>query len=170
MIIGISGKKRSGKDTVADMLQMFIPKTIKYHFATPLKREVAMAMNVSVEYIDQHKDNFRKILQGYGTDYRRMLFGDDYWVNKMQTALSVISTNGSINNIIIPDVRFKNEYEFVKRNHGIMIRVNSSRTDNTDTHISETELDTFKFDYTIDNSGTLIELNEQVEHVATKIT
>lgn len=170
MIIGISGKKRSGKDTVADMLQMFLPKTIKYHFATPLKREVAAVMNVSVEYIDQHKDNFRKILQGYGTDYRRMLFGDDFWIKKMQTALGVISANGNVNNIVIPDVRFKNEYEFVKANHGLMIRVNSNRTDNADTHISETELDKFTFDYTIDNSGTLVELSEQVETIASKIT
>ena len=73
-------------------------------------------------------------------------------------------------NWIISDTRFPNEYEAVKERGGICARI--TRVDKTDTrkfnevpnwdHPSETSLDGYKFDYYIDNSGSIEDLIEEV--------
>ena len=159
MIIGISGKKRSGKDTVADILLGTNDNSIKYSFANPLKCEVARACGVTVEYIEEHKANFRLMLQGWGTDYRRKLFGEDYWLKKMDQAVEQFSGRPLV---IIPDVRFMNEYDWVKKNDGIMVRVNRPELQVVDGHVSETELDDIpNWDIVICNDGTIKDLIEQ---------
>lgn len=62
--IGLSGKKKSGKSTVANMIENCYPvgSVVKLAFADALKQEVARACMVSLEYIETHKDNFRLIL------------------------------------------------------------------------------------------------------------
>ena len=160
-LIGISGKKRSGKDTVAEILSLTQPDVVKYWFAQQLKVEVALACNVSLAYLDTHKENFRLILQGWGTDFRRNMFGNDYWIRKMEIAVNQLSQHKTI---VIPDVRFPNEYKYITSQGGIMIRV-ERETGLKDTHESETALDDFVFDYRIQNSGTIEELVEQVKQI-----
>ena len=161
MIIGISGKKRAGKDTVADILYVLHSNSVRYYFAQPLKLEVARACGVSVEYINEHKDNFRLILQGWGTNFRRELYDKNYWIKKMEVAISNLER---YDNILIPDVRFKNEYVMVKSKGGIMIRVLG--ISQPDSHVSEIELDNEPFDYVIDNrEWNLPTLIEQVKQI-----
>ena len=165
LIIGISGKKGAGKDTVATIIQSMQSCVVgRIGFATELKKEVARALGVTVEYIEQNKSNFRLILQGWGTDYRRKLCGEDYWVRIMEKAIQHMSR---CDIILIPDVRFQNEYDFVKRACGMLIRVNRTGLV-SDTHKSETELDNNTFDFTITNDDTLESLVEQVKQI--KIT
>jgi len=161
MFIGISGKKKSGKDTVADIISTILPNCIKYSFATELKKEVSRATGFSVKYIDEHKDNFRLVLQGWGTDFRRGIYGDTYWIKKMEEACEQF---GMYENILIPDVRFENEYDWIKSKNGIVIRVDR-HMDFSDSHISETALDNYKFDHHIINDGTLEDLVVMVEQL-----
>lgn len=161
-IIGISGKKGAGKDTIADILLCHYPKSIKYSFAAQLKIEVSHATGYGVEYIELHKDNFRLILQGWGTDFRRKLFGVDYWIKKMEDARERLSINHDV--LIVPDVRFINEYEWVKRNGGIVIRVERNH-DYGDVHASEVELDNATFDHTILNIGSFMDLQQKVMEI-----
>lgn len=67
-------------------------------------------------------------------------------------------------NWLISDLRFGNEMKAIKDRDGICIRINREQTlkPGTPLHSSETALDQVEFDYTIDNSGTLEELLEQV--------
>jgi len=84
-------------------------------------------------------------------------------------------------NWIIPDVRFPNEFKAVKDRNGITIRVNRPDfVENALTrkkfpvkvykkeHKSETALDTAEFDYVIDNSGSLGDLEEKVLEILRK--
>lgn len=83
-------------------------------------------------------------------------------------------------NWIITDLRFPNEAKAVKDRKGIIIRVNSTfikysdgsyRARNPmmgDNHPSETALDNYKFDYTIDNNGTIEELVDKVKQILIK--
>lgn len=79
-------------------------------------------------------------------------------------------------NWIITDVRFPNEAQAIKDREGILIRVN--RPDfiknaltgeefpvkvHRQEHESETALDNYKFDYEIQNDGTIAELIDKVE-------
>lgn len=162
-IIGLAGFKHSGKDEVAKIISKYChqlnPHRIGY--ADALKEEVAQAVGVDIEYINQHKDNFRLILQGWGTDFRRKLHGDDYWIRKLGNKL--LHTPYTCQLVLIPDVRFHNEVSFIKELNGqVWNVVRFLGTD--DRHTSETELvDYHKFDSVIDNTGTLEQLELRVK-------
>lgn len=85
-------------------------------------------------------------------------------------------------NWIITDMRFPNEMDAVKAKGGITIRVNRkgfpithSKTGETHLlsrdafteHPSETALDDHKFDYVIDNDGTISDLIDKVKEILT---
>ena len=59
---------------------------------------------------------------------------------------------------IIPDVRFRDETEMIKKLGGIIIKINRNTENNdNDKHISEC-IDNIKEDYIIDNNGTKFNL------------
>lgn len=66
---------------------------------------------------------------------------------------------------IITDCRFINEAEKVKKRGGIIIRVNNPRVENNSNHISETELDDYKFDAVITNNHSISILIDRVRKV-----
>ena len=174
MLIGISGKKKSGKDTAAKIISEQLDNSVILHFADALKLEIAQATGFSLRYIDEHKDNFRLILQGWGTDFRRKIYGEDYWIKKLHEFIveeseDNISLSDDCFNLIIADVRFQNEFDYIKSHGGIMIHMIRS-VDYSDNHISETELDEVKHDYTIHNIGTEQHLAEKITNILTDIT
>lgn len=91
-----------------------------------------------------------KLLQWWGTEYRRNNFGQDYWVNKM---FDSIPTDTDI--ALVTDVRFPNEADAIKAHGGYNVNVTRLNDDGTqfyDTqrpmnHISEIALDGYNWDY-----------------------
>jgi len=61
-------------------------------------------------------------------------------------------------------LRFRNEAEQVKLHNGKIIRINRPGLV-SDSHISETEMDDYEFDYVINNDGTLEQLKETLRNV-----
>lgn len=104
--IAISGKFCSGKDTLARHLIQMDPRYRKVALADILKQRVAEACDVTVEYIDQNKADFRDLLQVYGTNTMRGVHGQDVWVN----LLVEYCVASGFNYVIVTDVRFPNEY------------------------------------------------------------
>ena len=109
----------------------------------------------------------RLLLQVVGTDLFRNQLHPNTWVNA--------SFANYLNNAwIFTDVRFPNELEAIKKRKGITIRVNRGLVERTGKmiqgpeHISETALDDAKFDYVIENNGTIEELIEQVKKILIK--
>lgn len=70
---------------------------------------------------------------------------------------------------IITDMRFPNEFDAVKQRGGKTIRINRFNKDDFDNtkykHTSETALDNHKFDYDLNNSGSLQDLIGMVKEV-----
>lgn len=167
-IIGLSGKKRSGKDSVAKYLtEIFTPhKCVSIAFADSLKEEVAKACGVTVDFLEINKDIFRPILQWWGTEFRRELTSRTYWIEKVLRKLADIQDYHNTT-AIIPDLRYKNEMECLEELGAILIRI--ERPNYTDTkhsqHASETELDGTKFDLTVVNDGTLEQLRDKVRNL-----
>lgn len=176
ILIGIAGKKRSGKDTVADFLiEKFYPnQVIKLGFADEVKTIVArMVQSVDPrfltaptrevqKYIEANKQLFRPLLQWTGTDYFRTVFGEDIWIKKF--AQKILNLGDSTQIAIVTDIRFLNEVNFIKDAGGFLLKVsrNASATigQSTDEHISETQLDSYRdFDYTIRNDLSLKSLD-----------
>jgi hypothetical protein len=163
-IIAISGKKGSGKDTVGDIiLSDYKGISAKVGFAFALKLEVAKAFNITVDELESKKSHFRLVLQGWGTDVRRHLYGDDYWLRKMDAVIKSLVEEGC-QLLIIPDVRFKNELEYCEAHGAITIRVERPSLP-YDSHKSETELDNNHFDYILRNDKTLFELECLVKQI-----
>src|SRR4051812_39925606 len=111
-LIGISGKKQSGKDTVAGMICNYLAplKCARVGFADALKEEICEMYKIVPGFLSDNKKHFRLIMQGHGTDYRRELFGQDYWILKLEKKLTEL--HDDIHTVVIPDVRFKIEAEY----------------------------------------------------------
>lgn len=228
MIIGISGKKQSGKDTVGKIIQFlkinncnpyyndkpYSEKSFSEYlsnkdneiweikkFSDKLKDIVCLLINCTRQELEDEKfkntaigeewirmyfdKDFsykkqcftpRELLQFIGTDLFREKLNPNIWVNSLmceykKTIRKTTPTFESVTTYpdwIITDVRFQNEFQAIKDRGGITIRVNRPQLPNCDNHLSETDLDSVIFDYTIDNNGTIEELIKKVQKVLYK--
>lgn len=159
-IILISGYKRSGKDFVANKLHEQIDESVVMSFAKPLKEIIANTFNITLDKLDDYKNNednifvqpqftlgsFRTILQRFGTEAMKKHFGEDVWVD---LAISKLPENGVV---IFPDWRFMREYEVLSK----MYQVYTIRVEDYNLyageHSSENALCDFSFDLHIDNT------------------
>lgn len=145
-LLGISGKKHSGKTSCAKIIKEYILPNNKVgikNFADELKFQTVRALQVGVpnftlEELEQNKEKYRGLLQWWGTDYRRNIFGKDYWINEL--TINILQPE-QYDLIIIPDVRFYNELDWIKENGGQVIYINRPNIFHRDKHKSETESD-----------------------------
>ena len=178
MIIGLSGYARSGKDTAADRLveaHMFT----RYSFAAPMK-DAMYKLNPIVHSdsignfrykdlvdsygLDEAKDShpeIRRLLQVFGTEVGRDMFGNNFWVD---LALNSIIED----NVVISDVRFKNEADAIKSAGGKVWRINRHGVGPVTNHSSEIDLDSYNFDYIIDNDYSVSDLHNVVDMLLEK--
>lgn len=164
-IILIAGKARAGKDSVAKFLEQRLRvdgKTVLVtHYADLLK----FICRRYCGWNGQKDRQGRSILQHIGTDVIRKR-EPDFWVDFVVKMLRLF--DGRWEYVIIPDCRFPNELEVMRRNFPtifLKVRRNNARDDMTGrqrSHASETALDDIKPDFYIENNGTLIELNNRV--------
>ena len=134
MIIGICGLIGSGKGTVADTL-VEKHNFKKISFADKLKDGVASVFGWDRDMLEgktaesrewrETQDDFwtketgrtitpRLVLQEFGTECMRNGFSDNIWVSLVKQEI----LNNPTINFVIPDVRFKNEVEMVKKLNG----------------------------------------------------
>ena len=162
-IIGIIGKKRSGKTTLAKMLQNSIQqdnildKAGIFSFATALKRVICELFDITPDIIEEYKTKpleiypyltTRQLMQIIGTDLLRSrwpaIFIHSVHRDIVRT-MDIYSLGVPEYNVaIIDDVRFQNEAEYVRQN-GFLVKLMDGG-DTCDAHISETELETIKAD------------------------
>lgn len=136
MLIGLIGFMGSGKGTVGDILQ----NEFGYEqdsFARPLKDAVAAIFGWDRQLLEgatpasrlwrEVPDPFwsekfgypftpRLALQRMGTEAGRNVFHNDIWV------ISLLQRSQH-KNVVVTDVRFKNEVEALRKNQGILIRI-----------------------------------------------
>lgn len=178
MIIGLSGYARSGKDTAADHLVDKYSFT-RHSFAAPMK-EAMYRLNpivsadkigvfkykdlVNAYGLDKAKDSYpeiRRLLQVFGTEVGRDMFGEDFWVN-------LALNNAKEDKVVISDVRFKNEANAIKAAGGQVWRINRHGVGPVTDHPSEVDLDSYAFDYIIDNDFSVLDLNNVIDMILEK--
>jgi hypothetical protein len=164
-LIGISGYARSGKDTIANHLV----EKYGYHkvsFANPMKvameklnptiRIVTTGQSLELkdavdfygwEELKKLSPDIRPLLQRFGTEVGREMFGENFWVEQ---ALDSIPDGATA---VIADVRFPNEAGAIRDLGGKVIRVERTGTAPANAHASETALDTYSFDDVLSNDG-----------------
>ena len=164
-IIGITGPAGSGKDTAADYLLQRLPHGYrKRSFAQPIKEMVQTGLNLSTEQVygsdkdivdERYGITPRRMLQTLGTEWGRELVHPDVWVKAME-AVNAVPGYGEL---VIPDVRFKNEAEFVRANGKLIHIVGRNENDlimNDDNdHISEAGIEILPDDIVIRNEDLI---------------
>lgn len=179
-LIGLSGRRGSGKDTIARMLQQLQPER-KWHIRSvgePIKAVCAALAGEGVSpYFSQAGKAERlpafgrtrgEMLQQVGLALRQ--WEPDIWV---QAFFSRLPTDQCT---LIPDVRFPNEADLIRSRGGLMLRVEGDplhqRGDGTrdDSHPSETALDAYPhFDLILRNEGSVAELEQQVRALMERV-
>ena len=165
MLIGLVGNLGCGKDYITN--NFIIPylgkeKTQILSLGDSLKVELMVHMNIDFKklYIKKDKDS-RNLLQVYGTDIMRRKHGDDIWIKYLNSWISIHKHRGKMH-FIIPDIRFKNEAEYIKKNNGFLIKIeakdrnlkksNEEKLDKEMNHISEKSVSEIESDLYLDNS------------------
>jgi dephospho-CoA kinase len=180
MIIGLSGYAQTGKDTVAKhLIDSYGYRRVA--FADPI-REALYRLNPLVEVgefnsvhlksavdgmgweeVKKISPETRRLLQVLGTEVGRQMFGEDFWVNQS------IRSVGKFDKVVFTDVRYPNEYKSIKQRDGVIIRVVKPGTKAVNSHSSESALDSFVFDFTIENDGSLEELNKKIDEIVNRL-
>lgn len=180
MLIGLSGKKRAGKDTIADRL-VTRHGFQRVAFADSL-RDAALSLDPLILTgaevglmplrLTQVVGNLgweraksvpevRRTLQRLGVAIRELDTG--FWVHA--AARTIEAALGEGRPVVVTDVRFPNEAEYIRHKGGVLVRVERPGLHPVDTHESETALDEWEFDCVVANDGTLDELRERASHL-----
>lgn len=180
MLIGVLGRKGSGKDTVSDhIINKF--NFEKMILAEPLKNACRELFNFSDEQLygnlketvdPQWGVSPRKVLQWLGTDVIRNRIGElnpdignNFWVMLLRIKYLQKLNNDKDVKIIVSDVRFQNEIDIIHQLGGQVIKLTRPSINNIDAHESEKNIDNLKGDIDIMNDGTLDELYKKVDDV-----
>lgn len=202
MIIGVIGFIGSGKGTVADILVNSHGFT-KLSFADTVKDATAAIFGWPRHLLEgdteesrvwrETKDEWwsdrfgydfspRLALQMMGTEAGRDVFDPDLWVHALEKKIEMYE------NVVIADVRFPNEMEFIRSKGGFNVRVkrgddpewyDTALSDNTTSKMSAPRMQTDYpnvhysewawigsiMDYQLDNIGTLSMLESDVVHM-----
>lgn len=176
-LIGLIGRKRSGKDTFASALAEVGGYT-RVAFADPLK-QAALALDPIVgpaplpgdcvssyrrlsEVVEAlgwetAKDvvpEVRPVLQRLGTDAIRAL-DDNFWVEAGMERAGAIGGP-----VVFTDCRFPNEADAIRAAGGFIVRINRDLPDDGDKHPSEVALDDYEADAEYDNNRPLEDMLE----------
>lgn len=164
-IIGLSGRKGAGKDTVFRLLQQTRPdlRVVRVAFADALKEEVAGVLGIPVAEIEADKPRFRLMLQWWGTEWRRAQCVT-YWIDRAREKIKAIASAAEpVDIVVVTDVRFPNEAALIRELGGRVVRiVNPTAEQSSDPHPSEVEMDHYPFDGAVWNDGTLAALERAV--------
>lgn len=180
MIIGVLGKKRSGKDTTGDYLVANHNFT-KYSFANPIKRGAMELFGFTEEQVfGDSKDVIdptwgitpRLVLQIMGTEIFQydmpkhipelQVFGRSFWVKRFE---QWYQKNKDLD-VVICDVRFQHEVDAILEIGGYVLSVQREGLVTGDEHASEKEMDLIKgVNYSMLNNGTLDDLYEKINYL-----
>ncbi|MED3275361.1 AAA family ATPase [Bacillus thuringiensis] len=170
VLIGLVGKMRTGKDTIARL--MFKTKRGGFErgaYADELKKDVDR------KYGKQEGGKRRELLQFEGQEQRKE--NPNVWIDRLQPKIDFLRSVGK--NVVITDVRQQNEIDSLREQGAYIIRVKTDDAirkqriiDAGDEfkeadfyHITETQTDDFEVDYEIQNDGGLIPLIQQLDVV-----
>lgn len=173
-IIGVTGIAGSGKDTFALAIKESEKNTDVFAFAGPLKEACKILFNFShgqlhdpilKEVHDERWDKSpRQILQWLGTDILRTHINQDFFVLNMKQRIDASKADY----IIISDVRFDNEAEFIRSLGGKVIKIernmdaNDGKTTKHSGHITEKGISKHLIDAVIENNGSIEEFQNRV--------
>lgn len=164
-IILISGKARNGKTTTAKLLKTKLEAKGNKVLIAAYGDLVKFVCEKYFGTTKEKNEHNRTIWQRVGTDIVREQ-NPNYWVDFVIDMISMFEDKWDY--VIIDDNRFPNELERWIGWDTITLRVNrlnfqSPLTLEQQSHISETALDNYEFDYVINSESGLDKLEKEVD-------
>jgi hypothetical protein len=187
MIIGITGKKRHGKDTMANFLEGRFGAEV-FHFADKLKKLTTDLYNLPSSFLKPDFDKntftnvpwkrfpklmghrhpetfvtFRELLQIMGTDILRS-YDDDVLINGLLDSDTFRTTIDRSPMVVICDVRFDNEAKRIREMGGVIIQViRPNFSEGEDNHSSEQGVSPEYLDWKMLNDQSISDLEDNTE-------
>lgn len=171
-LYGFSGKMGTGKNYIAEKLfkaMLPVKNTLVMALADHFKVECISKDGVAYHRVFGEKDQeSRDMLQKRGTEEGRDVYGKEIWIKTLETWIRRHHETG-LERVIITDLRYQNEVEWLKKMGGMTFRVvapernmtrlqeeagdDTERMNQIANHNSEIELDNREdlFDFVIHN-------------------
>ena len=180
MIIGLTGYARTGKDTAAEFL---IKEGFERRAFADKLRESLYNLNpiIALEEVDDQSNagtvfvraqeivnrlgwdvakveylEIRELLQRFGTEVGRELYGTNFWVDVVMNSLDPTQ------DYVITDVRFPNEADAVRAAGGTVVRIVRPGVEAVNGHASDTSVDLIEPDHIIVNDGSMRKFKKSV--------
>jgi len=124
-VIGFCGYARSGKDTAAGFL--IEQNWRRLAFADNLKADLCKLLGITLEELDEKKAALRPLMVEYGRAARAL--NPDVWVRRLAVQVQRLAVQmqfevgAGAQGIVITDVRYPNEAEWVRSLCGITVKV-----------------------------------------------
>ena len=192
-IVCFAGRKQSGKTTLCNQVVNFIYDLEKledystiYNFADPLKEACRVIFDFDDEQLygnnkeivdERWKTTPRDLFQFIGTDvFREFLpthlpwLKNKFWLHRLEIEYNKLKTKyGDQVNVVVSDIRFNNEAEFVKGLGGSIVKVYRPAIVSNSSHKAETTVkDIDIYDQLIINDTTLENYLEKIKQFASK--
>lgn len=173
-VIGVVGSAGHGKSSVSGFIVDHFD-FIEMSFAEPIKIACMHIFDLRVDQLHdrvlkEQKDNRwdlspREMFQKLGTDFGRDMISEDIWIQNLESR--IINAIKDKKNVVVSDVRFHNEADFLRqRFNAQIIRVHRPTFDclniNQAKHISEIAGVSIHADYNIYNTASLEDLEKSV--------
>ena len=173
-IIGIYGPQQAGKSEAAKAIAT-LPRWHRLSFAEPLYAMMSTLLGEDARKIDKAASHpvlcgktLREALQTLGTDWGRNMIGETVWLSAMERQFTLFRNAGE-EGLVIDDLRFRNEYEFLRERGARIIRIEREGclipTLNQG-HASEADWCDFKPNVVVDNCGSILSLADVVRDIA----
>lgn len=176
-IIGLTGPAGAGKDTAALHL------CAAYGFASfaladPIRKGImAMFDMAEVELVDRSKKEQpiywlgkspRQLMQTLGTEWGRQHVADDIWLRLADQRIAHLTANAKylgLKGIVITDIRFPNEAEWIRQRGDLVHITRQSKCLNQSTakHASEQGIAPLDCESILINDSTIADLYRQIE-------
>jgi dephospho-CoA kinase len=175
MIIALSGKRKSGKTTSANLIKELNPDFIRLGFADALKHRLSELYDIPLKdlYDNVAKEKYRSLMQDHGEAARKE--NPDVWVNFVMNYFD----GHPESNLIIDDLRYFNELKTLIAHKACIMQIFADerlriargmvKDFEIDNHASELEVATISAEtithiggHTIYNNKTLDDLKNQL--------
>ena len=166
MLVGLTGKARSGKDTLASYLETSYGFR-RYSFADPIRKGLTAMLGPS--WCDGEKEepirfnpklkSPRYLMQTLGTEWGRNLFYDELWIDLAKYHMPKDCP------VVVSDVRFENEAKFIRDCGGFIVHIQRDCAPKVREHISEAGIEKVPGDFALDNNYSISSMFSHMDSI-----